>query len=394
MISTMPPKNTATNGMPPGVEPAAPDARGNRRFLIRYKTPAGMDRRRVVVAPDKWEAARERERRIAEGAADEASESALRSGRALGDLVPEFLATRQTVSTGIQDRSNLRRLTETFGDRTVASVTPRELQAWLDTLRPIKGSAKRYDAKSLAAFRRSCRAFWGWARRRGFASENVAKLVEVPEAPRPAGRAPSPDKRHLTIPELRTLFAALDDVAPDFAIFFRTQLRLGLRVGEVCALQHDAVNWKTGAVLIDGAITHGALGPGKSAASSMRYLTAAGRADLKLRMKQIPPVDGYVFTKADLRSHASPFYQEKRPQRVMVKVLDSLGGLGLASGTRTHALRHSWEQLFESYTQGLGPQAIASILGNRAETAARHYMQGPGILAQAVAEHLEEVVFG
>lgn len=382
---------------PTGVRPAPPHPQtGATRWQIRWRH-EGREHLVLVAADTAAEAAAERTTRIRLGAAYGVPR---RNTLTVQRAVEQFLPTREVPATRVQDSGNLRRLVEQYGDRTLGSLTTADLRVWLDGLRPIgagraggKGPA-RYDPGTLRGFRRSVRALYHWAVERGHADSNPARDVVVPPRARPRGPAPAARKKHLEIHELRALFGWLADHAnPAHALLFRTQLRLGLRISEVCTLRVELVDLRTGVVEIDRAISQSELSPGKKGKRVTKYLSKPGRDELRDWLAAHPPRDGYVVTKPPRIGERWPFYAPRHIRKSFNAALSALGGFGLDPHTTTHALRHSWSRVAEHYSAELGPETLAQLLGNTPGVARSTYSRGPGLLARAIADHLDEVVF-
>lgn len=377
---------------PTGVRPAAPDVDGSPRWTLRWRRD-GHEHSVIYAAPTADEAAQERARRIVAGT-PYASKGP--GGLTVRRAVERFLETRETHSTRIQDSGNLARLTAVHGSRALRSITAPELREWLDGLRKVR-TGERYDANSLMAFRRSCRALWSWAIERGHADVNPARDLQIRTNSRARGKGPAPaaKKRHLELEELRALFGWLGENAPpSHAMIFRTQLRLGLRIGEACVLRRDLIDWDAGVVTIDRAISQGELSPTKKGKRSEKYLSPQGRGELRRWLDENPDRrTGYVFVKPRRLGDRWPFYAPRYVRITFNEALEALGGFGLDARTTTHALRHSWDRIAADFVHHVGAEELAQILGNRKETAATFYSAGPGPMARAIADHLEKAVF-
>ncbi|MCU1356327.1 MAG: Integrase [Acidimicrobiales bacterium] len=159
----------------------------------------------------------------------------------VADLLDRWLSTaaaaRVEPNTLDSYRWAARHLTRGLGTRRLAKLTPEDVEELLRIKSGTLGKASLIRVRSVLVQALT------WAEKRGYVSRNVAALSELPSDARPprSGRA-------LTINEAGTFVAAAQ--GNQYFALWLTQLCLGLRPGEVAALQWSDIDLSGGVIHI------------------------------------------------------------------------------------------------------------------------------------------------
>ena len=147
-----------------------------------------------------------------------------------------------------------------FGDRTLESVRPADVEAFIASMRR-EGKA----AKSILNYLGLLHSIFAYAERRGLARSNPVALVEKPRRP-----AAEPDIRYLDDAELDALLAAVptDARGPTERSIYLTAAMTGLRQGELLALRWRDVDWGASRIRVRRSYVRGEFGTPKSRRSS------------------------------------------------------------------------------------------------------------------------------
>lgn len=188
-------------------------------------------------------------------------------------------------------------LVPALGARRLAELTPEDIEDWLAGL-----AHSGYSRSTLARLHGTLTRALDWGQARGMVGRNVSKLVTTPTGP-------TRQRRALTVEESRRLLdaAAADPMGPAIA----TGLLLGLRPGELIALQWQDVDLVAGTVdiqrylktrasrrtlkmparLLDILIAHVADQVARDTSGDLMFATAAGtpidRANLRRALRRI-----------------------------------------------------------------------------------------------------------
>ncbi len=204
---------------------------GERRYTVRFRDPANRQQQKTF----KRKVDAERFRNAVETAKDQGTYVDARAGNvAFTVIVDRWLATRtdKARSTRDRDSSYLRSLIlPTFGDRTIKSIRPSEVEAWLASM----DKAPNTKGRALQILRN----VFDLARRdRLIASNPAADVKPPPMKPLRTGRA-------LTDGEMKAIIGAAEDVDERTAVIIHLMARCGLRIGEALALRRQDINLDT-----------------------------------------------------------------------------------------------------------------------------------------------------
>ncbi len=203
-------------------------ANGERRYTVRFRDPANRQQQKTF----KRKVDAERFRNAVETAKDQGTYVDARAGNvAFTVIVDRWLATRTDKARSTRDRdcSYLRSLIlPTFGDRTIKSVRPSEIEAWLASM----DKAPNTKCRALQILRN----IFDLARRdRLIAANPAADVKPPPMKPLRTGRA-------LSDGEMKAVIAVAEDVDEHTAVIIHLMARCGLRIGEALALRRQDVD--------------------------------------------------------------------------------------------------------------------------------------------------------
>jgi integrase len=139
-------------------------------------------------------------------------------------------------ATATQERIVLRGFARHYGDRPVAQLARTHIEAWLSSLSHVAHSTRR---TYYAIVRRFCR----WLTELGQIRRDPTLGVRTPKVPRSVPRA-------LTPADTAAVWLVLPDARARCVIAL--MLELGLRVGEVVALELGDIDWSGRAVRVHG----------------------------------------------------------------------------------------------------------------------------------------------
>jgi integrase len=202
--------------------------KGERRYTVRFRDPAHRQQQKTFQR--KVDA--EHFRNAVEASKDQGTYIDARAGKTtLSVMVDRWLATRidKARSTQDRDRSYLRSLIlPTFGERSIKSIAPSEIEAWLASMR----KAPNTRGRALQILR----SVLDLARRDQLIASNPAADVKPPQMkPLRTGRALADD-------ETNAIISAAEEVDERTAVVVHLMARCGLRVGEALALRRRDVD--------------------------------------------------------------------------------------------------------------------------------------------------------
>jgi integrase len=165
----------------------------------------------------------------------------------VAEAIEAWLPTQPPGSLSVR-KTHSDRFRAKFGSRKLSLVTTPEFQRWLAELTCSDDTANGHRASIMALYKfaRGQGRLVGHDTAAASVKRVTAKTASERLAELEQGQLPSA----LFGDELGEFFATLEAHSPDVAPLMRTQYLLGCRIGEVIALQVDAVNWDTGAVTI------------------------------------------------------------------------------------------------------------------------------------------------
>ena len=286
---------------------------GQRRYVVRYRDPAGKSKER-------WYNRKVDAKHFAHGVETDKHRGEYldpNAGRARFGVVAErWLATRSDLarSTLDRDRSYLSTMVlPTFGDRAVGSITASEIETWLASL----DRAPNARGKALQIVG----SIFDLARRDRLIVANPAVDVKPPPA-----KALHPGKA-LTDQQINQIIEAAEDIDERTAVVVHFMARCGLRIGEALALRRKDVDLDTSQLHVRTSMTRsGPVRPVKG-----RHREDEGRVipipdDVARRLRRhfnerpITGIDNYVVT----APRGGPLRYTNWRSRVWVKITERL----------------------------------------------------------------------
>lgn len=160
----------------------------------------------------------------------------------LKDAVARFSVARGEAISGHMEL-HLGRLVASLGGRSLGSITPDDLRAWVASLRD-RETGQNFGSVTLGHHVKNVRAFWNFCVREGLATRNVALAVEKPDDDDEG------DVNVLEQHEAETLFAANRDAL----CVGRLALEAfgGLRFTSAARLRRDEILWDERGIVMPG----------------------------------------------------------------------------------------------------------------------------------------------
>jgi integrase len=321
---------------------------GERRYVVRYRTPDKKHRkRRFRRRPDA-----ERFRNAIEHSKAEGMFVDPKAGRqTFADFAERWLATKVDVRprTLVNLEGRLRNhILPTFGRRPIGSITPEEVREWVAALVATGLSADTVKAVFLTA----------------------SQVFDTAEVDRVIGRSPCiPMRRKLPKPKVRAEILYLDDhqvealaevIEPRYRALVIMAAYTGARAGELEALRVERVNWLRRRFHIVETLSevHGELRIGGTKTwGSTRWVPMPSFVVDVLRehIDAYPSSDRLVFTSAEggpLR-HRNFMARHFKP---------AVKAAGLPSRLRFHDLRHTAAAFM--IAEGASMEQVKQILGH------------------------------
>lgn len=287
----------------------------------------------------------------------------------LADYVSAFVDEQEAArtiepSTVSGYRSSVKYIRELEGV-TVGSLTPAAASAWEASL-----TARGLSSSTVGkAHRLLKQVLQHWALERdGAIAANPMNQVKPPKR-----KAKNPGHNILEAPERQCLLDALDGIGNSpMTIAARLGLFMGLRIGEICALQWRDVDFSSGLLNVAGAIGAGPGGEYSKATKTDRVRKPTMPAELAETLKAWKAEqaeywretwgveqgrDSYVVGDPLGWGHASMI---RREYNALVKVLGLVGTMGRSP--RFHDLRHTWATM--AIAAGSDIMAVSMYLGH------------------------------
>lgn len=233
-----------------------------------------------------------------------------------------------------------------FGRRTVSSIDPRSVKAFVQSVAD-EGVSRDTARLALAPLR----AMLQDATEEGLIRSNPAAGIRLPRPAVVDEDAGEEQAKALTEPELRALLA---HVAPARVLVVRTLAESGLRVGEALALRWQDVDFGRCRVQVRRTVYEGRFGPPKSRYGRRDVPIGRDLAQALWRARGGAADDALVFPAAD----GGPSH----PSGVARAIKAAAKAAGLGDWPSPHTLRHSFATTL--FRGGWNAKQVQLVLGH------------------------------